>query len=104
MSTKSITPNLINDSRIVCTNCGTVNGYLAANEFVDFYENMYRIRKKSIHHRKYHISNIIDDITPKNKTQISYNDRGKILRIFALIACHSNIAFSSNYIFTNFNP
>ena len=37
--------DLINDSQIVCTNCGTVNDYLTANEFVDFYENMYRIRK-----------------------------------------------------------
>ena len=41
-------PNLINDTHIVCTNCGVVNGYLTANEFVDFYENMYRIRKKYI--------------------------------------------------------
>ena len=44
-----------------------------------------RIRKKSVYHRKYHILNIIDDITRNNKIQISYNDREKILRIFALI-------------------
>ena len=46
---------------------------------------MYRIRKKSIYHRKYRIFNVINDITRKNKIQISYNDREKILRIFALI-------------------
>ena len=46
---------------------------------------MYRIRKKSIYHRKYCIFNVINDITRKNKIQISYNDREKILRIFALI-------------------
>lgn len=34
-------PNLINASHIVRTICGTVNGYLAANGFVDFYENRY---------------------------------------------------------------
>ena len=28
-------PTLINDSHVVCTNCGKVNSYLAANEFVD---------------------------------------------------------------------
>lgn len=78
-------PNLFNDSHIVRTNCGAVNDYLIANEFVDFYEHMYRIRKKSIYHRKYHILNVIDDITRKNKIQTSYNDREKILRIFALI-------------------
>ena len=32
-------PNLINDSHIICTNCGTVHGYQTANEYVDFYEN-----------------------------------------------------------------
>ena len=46
---------------------------------------MYRIRKKSIYHRKYRIFNVINDITRKNKIQISYNDREKILRTFALI-------------------
>ena len=43
-----------------------------------------RIRRKSVYHRKY-ILNVIDDITRKNKTQISYNSREKILRIFVLI-------------------
>ena len=62
-------PDLINDSQIFCTYYGTVND----------------LRKKSIYHRKYHILNIIDDITRNNKIQISYNDREKILRIFALI-------------------
>ena len=46
---------------------------------------MYRIRKKSIYHRKYRILNVINDIARKNKIQISYHDREKILRIFALI-------------------
>lgn len=35
--------------------------------------------------RKYHILNVIDDIAKRNKIQISYNNREKILRIFALI-------------------
>ena len=46
---------------------------------------MYRIRKQSVNHRKYHILNVIDDITRKNKIHISYNDREKLLRMFALI-------------------
>ena len=79
-------PDLINDSHLFCTYYGTVNDYLTANELVDFYYiYIYRIRKKSVYHRKYHILNIIDDITRNNKIQISYNDREKILRIFALI-------------------
>ena len=38
-----------------------------------------------IYLRKYHILNVIDNITRKNKMQISYNDREKLLRIFTLI-------------------
>ena len=39
-------PDLINDTYKVCKNCGTVSDHLIATEFVDFYENRYRISKK----------------------------------------------------------
>lgn len=48
-------PNIINNCQIVCANCGTMYGYQTANEFVDFYDNMYRIRKKNL--------SIIENIT-----------------------------------------
>ena len=38
----------IDGFKIVCTIRGSVHGYKSANEFVDFYENMHRIRKKSV--------------------------------------------------------
>ena len=69
----------------VCTNCGSVHGYQTAIKFVDFYENIHRIRKKSVYHRKYHILKVINDIARKNSIQIGYYNREKILRIFALI-------------------
>ena len=69
----------------VCTNCGSVHGYKSANEFVDFYENMHRIRNKSVYHRKYHILNVISDIAQTHNIQVGYYNREKILRIFALI-------------------
>lgn len=43
----------------VCTNCGLYYGYDYINEFIDFYENMYKIRRKSVYHRKYHIDNTL---------------------------------------------
>ena len=43
-------PNITIDVfKEVCTNCGSVHGHKLAKEFVDFYENMYRMRKKSIY-------------------------------------------------------
>lgn len=73
-------PNItIGGFKIVCSNCGSMHGYNTANEFVDFYENMSRMRKKSIYHRKY-ILNVIDDIAQKNRIQIGYYNREKILR------------------------
>lgn len=60
-------PNITIDSfKIVCTNCGSVHGYKSASEFIDFYENMHKIRKKSVYHRKYRIFNVINDIAQKN--------------------------------------
>ena len=44
-------PGLIDDRHILCKNCGTVYGNRVTNEFVDFYENRYIIRKRTICHR-----------------------------------------------------
>ena len=75
----------IDGFKIACTNWGSVHGFKSANEFVDFYENMHRLRKKSVYHRKYHILNVMNDIARKNNIQVGYYNREKILRIFALI-------------------
>ena len=69
----------------MCKNCGEVHNYLTADEYVDFYENRHRIKRKSVYHRKYHILNVINDIAHNNNIQVGYYNREKILRIFRLI-------------------
>lgn len=70
------------DGKSVCLNCGLVHGYDYVNEYIDFHENMYKIRRKSVYHRKYHIENVINSICRENGFQISLKDSGKILKIF----------------------
>ena len=70
------------DNMNVCINCGSVYGYDFVKEYVDFYDNRYKIHRKSVYQRKYHIENITNAICYKNKFQISLKDRDKILRIF----------------------
>ena len=53
---------LIKDNLLECKNCGQVHDYLTADEYIDFYENRYRIKRKSIYYRKYHIINTLNDI------------------------------------------
>lgn len=36
------------------------------NEDVDFLENKHKIKRKSIYYSKYHVKNLIDEITSKN--------------------------------------
>ena len=38
----------------VCQNCGT-QSYKYTSNYIDFYQNMYRIRRKSAYKRFYHI-------------------------------------------------
>ena len=76
---------LIKDDLLLCKNCGQVHDYLTANEYVDFYENRYRIKRKSLYHRKYHIINVMDNIAQINSIQIGYYNRESILKIFKLI-------------------
>ena len=76
---------LVKEGCLVCINCGQVYDYLTADEYVDFYENRHKIRKKSVYHRKYHIINVMNDIAQKNNIQIGYYNKENILRIFKLI-------------------
>ena len=76
---------LIKDGFIVCKNCGQVHDEYFSSEYVDFYENRHRIKRKSAYHRKYHIINVMNDIAQINSIQTGYYNRENILRIFELI-------------------
>ena len=76
---------VIDNGYIVCRNCGIVQGYKKAKEFINFYENLYRIRRKSIYHRKYHLNNILMEMSLKQNIKFSIEQRNKILRIFSEI-------------------
>ena len=78
--------DIINDNgMIVCQSCGIVQGYKMAREYVDFYENRYRMRRKSVYHRKYHLNNILMDISTKHNITFSVEQKNKIMRIFSEI-------------------
>ena len=74
-----------NEGVIVCRSCGIVQGYKTAREYVDFYENRYRMRRKSVYHRKYHLNNILMDISTKHNITFSVEQKNKIMKIFSEI-------------------
>ena len=50
------THNILNETgTLVCGNCGQIEGYKTVNEYLNFYENLHKIKKKSVYHRKCHI-------------------------------------------------
>ena len=78
--------DIINDNgMIVCRSCGIVQGYKTAREYVNFYENIHRIKRKSVYHRKYHLNNILMDIGIKHDIIFSFEQKNKIMRIFSEI-------------------
>ena len=70
-----------------CVNCGLVDGYVFVNEYIDFYNNMHRIRRKSVYHRKYHIENVLDSISSENNIQLTCHHREQIYKVFVEIDC-----------------
>ena len=74
-----------NDGMIVCRSCGIVQGYETAREYVDFYENKYRIKRKSVYHRKYHINNVLTDLSLKYRITFSVVQKNKIMELFSVI-------------------
>ena len=67
----------------VCKNCGQVAGYEVANEYVDFRENLYRMRTKSVYNRKCHLQNTIKDLLFASMIKVNYQQRTKIHRIMS---------------------
>ena len=74
-----------NGSCFICKQCSSVHGYQTARGYIDFYENRYRIKRKSVYNRKYHLQNKIISLVELNNIQISYSDQQKILDIFKTI-------------------
>ena len=70
------------DGLCVCKTCGKVNGYDLSNNYVYFYDDMYKIKRKSVYHRKYHKENVIMDICTANKINISMSAKNRICRVF----------------------
>ena len=66
------------------------------NNYIDFYENMYQIRKKSVYIRKCHIINILDEISLYNKKPISSFVFNNALKIFDKI---NNVSPKMNQIY-----
>ena len=69
----------------VCVNCGLVYGYDNVNEYIDFYENIYRIHRKSMYHRKYHIENVLNTICYEKSVELTHNQRDRIYKVFVEI-------------------
>ena len=74
-----------NDGMIVCRSCGIVQGYETAREYIDFYENKYRMKRKSVYHRKYHINNVLTDLSLKYRITFSVVQKNKIMELFSVI-------------------
>ena len=78
--------DIINNSgMVVCRSCGSVHRYETSTEYVDFYENKYRMKRKSVYHRKYHINNVLTDLSSKYRITFSVEQKNKIMRIFSVI-------------------
>ena len=65
-----------------CIRCGMIDNYATESEFIDYTTNMYKIRKKSIYCRKYHIENILNELSLENKIKLDSNHRLVIYKIF----------------------
>ena len=67
---------------LVCKSCGVVQGYNFVEEYIDFYKNRHKLKRKSVYHREYHINYAIMDVKKKYNIEISYHQERKIHRVF----------------------
>ena len=69
----------------ICVNCGLVHGYNYVTEYFNFYDNMYRIRRKSVYHRKYYLQNVLDSISFENNVCLTHEQIEQIHKLFVEI-------------------
>ena len=65
-----------------CVNCGLVHGDVYIVGYIDFYDNMHKIRLKSVYNRKYHIDNVMNSISFENNIKLTNHERNKIYKVF----------------------
>ena len=78
------------DGIYTCISCGLVNGVVYKSAFFNFYENMYKIVRKSIYIRKYHIENLINILLINQGVELTHKQRTQIYKIFELIGFVTN--------------
>ena len=80
-------PNVGNKNGMnVCLHCGLVHGCEYVIGYLDFYENIYKILRKSIYQRKYHIETVMNNICFETRIDLTHDQRERIFRVFAEIS------------------
>ena len=73
------------ECQLTCVACGQVVGEEYKTEYINFHANLFKIYKKTVYNRKYHLSHTLDKIILKNKIEISCSTNFKIHKIFVEI-------------------
>ena len=72
------------DTGKVCANCGTHLGYDFARNYINYHENQWKIRKKSVYDRKYYIKNKL------RKLNLTYKERTLFMTVWDLVMTYIN--------------
>ena len=65
-----------------CINCGLAHGCDYDSGYTDFYENMFKIYRKSVYQRKYHIENVLNWLCFENIIELTLKQRDSIYEVF----------------------
>ena len=71
--------------QLTCIHCGQVIGEDFKTEYINFHANLFKIYKKTVYNRKYHLSHTLDKIILQCKVPISCSTNFKIHNIFVEI-------------------
>ena len=72
-------------SENVCVNFELVHGYNYDEEYVDYWQNWRKFRKKSVYDRKYNLLNHLLRTEKENFINLTLNQMNKILNVFKLL-------------------
>ena len=69
----------------VSSNCGSSHGPDLKHEYINYSENLYKFKKKSLYNRQYHVENVLTAICLEYGIVLTYAQRSCIYKIFVII-------------------
>ena len=68
-----------------CINCGVIYYYFSVPEYFNFFDNINKIRRKTVYNRLYYVEIVLNNMSVDNSVQLNYSQKYRIYKVFPFL-------------------